>query len=271
MQYRCAMRIHLVLPAVLALSAGACASGRGNMGVTAMQPPSAGDEATGWGHYRAGKRLVERGKTEEAAVEFRRAEEAFGDKFIVERSMAIYARGRALDLAGRCNEAQDVYHEYADFVRGREPASAHAALALAASCKQVPPDDAALTEAGVALRDGDYARALALTERIEPSSRLSDAWRAYDRGEALAGLHRTDEAIDSFETADQRFADAGDGDHGRPLVLWSKGRALVAAGRCAEARRAFDGYARLVQDRDPAGAEMAVGMARRCTDIESSQ
>ncbi|HEX8792048.1 MAG TPA: hypothetical protein VF765_13930 [Polyangiaceae bacterium] len=264
------MRLYLILPAILAFSGIACASGRGNMGVTAMQA-SAGDQGTGWRYYRAGERLVESGDTNDAAVEFRRAEEAFGDKYLVERSMAIYARARALDLAGRCTEAQDVYHQYADFVAGREPASAQAALTVAATCRQVPADDAALTAVGVALRDGDYTRALSLSERIVPSSRLGDAWRAYDRGQALAGLHRTDEALASLETAEQRFADAGEGERGRPLVAWSKGRALVAAGRCAEARRAFDGYARLVQERDPEGAAMAVDAARNCTEIQSSQ
>lgn len=267
------MRLHLFLPAMLALSGIGCASGasgRGGMGVTAMQAPSAGDATTGWRYYRDGERLVEGGNTQDAAIEFRKAEEAFGDKYLVERSMAMYGRARALDLAGRCNEAQDAYHAYADFVGAREPASAQAALQVAATCRQVPPDDAALTAVAVALRDGDYPRALSLTERIVPSSRLSDAWRAYDRGEALVGLHRIDEALDSFEVAEQRFADAGEGERGRPLVAWSKGRALVDAGRCAEGRRALDGYARLVQDRYPESAAMAADIARNCTERESS-
>ncbi len=264
------MRLYLVMTAILALSGSACASERGSLGAASMQS-TAGDEVSGWRYYRAGERLVESGKTQDAAVEFRKAEEAFGDKYLVERSMAIYGRARALDLAGRCNEAQDTYHAYADFVGAREPASAKAALAVAATCRQVPADDAALTTVAVALRDGDYARALSLVERIEPSSRLGDAWRAYDRGEALAGLHRIDEALGSFETAEQRFADAGEGERGRPLVAWSKGRALVAAGRCDEAQRAFDGYARLVRERDPQGAAMAMDVARSCTERKSSQ
>jgi len=45
--------------------------------------------------------------------------------------MAIYARARALDLAGRCTEASEVYHEYADFVRAREAQSAKAAIEVA--------------------------------------------------------------------------------------------------------------------------------------------
>jgi tetratricopeptide (TPR) repeat protein len=264
------MRLNLVLAAVLALAGNACASERGGRGVTSMQPPSAGDSVSGWRYYRAGERLVESGKTQDAAVEFRKAEEAFGDKYLVERSMAIYARARALDLAGRCTEAQDIYHQYADFVADREPSSAKAALRVAATCREVPADDAALTTVALSLRDGDYSGALSLVERIQPSSRLGDAWRAYDRAQALVGLHRTDEALASFETAEQRFSEAGEGDRGRPLVEWAKGRALADAGRCAESKRAYDGYARLVRERDPQGAALATDYAKNCTEVESS-
>lgn len=273
------MRLYYVLPAILALATAACASTAGSKrpGVTEMQAASsgtgasAGDEASGWRHIHAGERLADDGRTQAAALEFRRAEEAFGDKYLVERGMAIYARARALDLAGRCTEAYDIYHQYADFVGKRDPVSARAALAVAATCRQVPGDDAALNAVVLALREGEYGRALTLSERIEPGSRLGDAWRAYDRGEALVGLHRTDEAISSFETADQRFADAGEGFYGRPLVAWSKGRALVDAGRCAEARRALHDFARLVQDRDPESAGMAMDLARSCTEQLSSR
>jgi tetratricopeptide (TPR) repeat protein len=236
-----------------------------------MQAQIAGDEVVGWRHYREGERLIESGRTREAADEYRRAEEAFGDKYLAERSMAIYARARSLDLAGRCTEAFDVYHEYADFVRGRDAESAKAALAVAQNCRQVPGDDSALTSVAIALRTRDHTRALALVERIEPSSRLSDAWRHYDRGEALTGLHRTDEAVAAFEMAEQRFAEAGEGARGRPLAEWSKGRALSEAGRCDEAVRTFDRYARLVRDSDPQGAAMALDVARSCSAVHSSR
>jgi len=264
------MRLLVFLTATLALAGSACASERGSRGVASLQAPSAGDAESGWRYYRAGERLVESGKTQDAAVEFRKAEEAFGDKYVVERSMSIYARAHALDLAGRCTEAQDIYHQYADFVADREPASAKAALRLAATCRQVPADDAALTTVALALRDGDYQGALSLVERIEPSSRLGDAWRNYDRAEALVGLHRTEEALGSLETAAVRFAEAGEGDRGRPLVAWAKARALLAAGRCVEAQRAFDGYARLVRERDPQSAAMGMDLAKSCTAVESS-
>ena len=235
-----------------------------------MQAETAGDEGGGWRHYREGERLIDSGRTGVAAAEYRRAEEAFGDRYLVERSMAIYARARALDLAGRCTEASDVYHEYADFVGAREAESAKAALAVAETCRQVPGDDSALTSVALALRIHDYARALSLVERIEPTSRLSDAWRHYNRGEALAGLHRTDEALAAFEVAEQRFAESGEGGRGRSLAEWSKGHALSAAGRCGEARQAFARYARLVRDSDPQSAAMALDVAKDCIGIHAS-
>ncbi len=236
-----------------------------------MQGKTSGDEADGWRHYREGQRLVDDGRTREAAMEYRRAEDAFGDKYLVERSMAIYARARALDLAGRCTEAYDAYSDYADFVQVSDPASARAAMAVAATCQQVPADDTALTGVAVALRSSEYARALALVERIQPSSRLSDAWSQYDRGVALAGLHRTDEALGAFETAEQRFVEAGEAARGRPLVEWSVARALSEAGRCDDARRTFAAFARLVRESDPKSADMAVEAAGDCTLIQSSR
>jgi tetratricopeptide (TPR) repeat protein len=268
------MRHHLSLricfTASFALSAG-CSSVRPVEGVTEMQGKTAGDETDGWHHYDEGNRLVDGGHAGEAASEYRRAEDAFGDKYLVERSMAIYARARALDLAGRCTEAYDAYREYADFVQVSDPRSAYAAISVAETCRQIPTDDTALTGVVVALRSREYARALALVERIQPSSRLSDAWCNYDRGAALAGLHRTDEAIGAFETAEQRFAEAGEGVRGRPLVEWSKARVLSEAGRCDDARRTYGAFARMIRDSDPKSADMAVGAARNCTVLESSR
>lgn len=244
------------LAAVFALSGAACAAARPAAGVAEMQgTTTAGDELAGWRHYDAGRRLVERGRTGEAVLEYGRAEDAFGDRYLVERSMAIYGRARALNLAGRCAEAYDAYHKYADFVRDHNPQSAKAALSVAESCQQVPADDAALTGVAVALRENDYERALALVERIQPTSRLSDAWRNYDLGAALVGLHRVDEALAAFETAEQRFDEAGEGARGAPLVEWSKARAFTDAGRCDDARRAYGAYARLVRQSNPTSVD----------------
>ena len=232
---------------------------------------TAGDELAGWRHYNEGKRLVDSGRTGEAVIEYGRAEDAFGDKYLVERSMAIYGRARALDLAGRCAEAYDAYHKYADFVSVSDPQSAKAAVSVAETCQQVPADDAALTGVTVALRENDYERALALVERIQPTSRLSDAWRSYDLGVALTGLRRTSEALAAFETAEQRFDQAGESARGAPLVQWSKARAFSEAGRCDDARRSYSAFARLVRPSDPKSADMAVDAAKDCTEIRSSR
>jgi hypothetical protein len=260
-----------LLAALFALSAAACGAARPSPGVAEMQGTTAGDELAGWRHYDAAQRLSDRGRTAEAVVEYGRAETAFGDRYLVERSMAMYGGGRALDLAGRCAEAYGAYHRYADFVSITDPRSAKAALAVAGNCQQVPADDAALTGVTVALRESDYERALSLAERIEPTSRLADAWRNYDRGEALLGLLRTDEALVAFETAGQRFDEAGESARGLPLVQWSEARAFSEAGRCDEARRAYAAFARLVRASDPKSADLAIDAAKNCTAIRSSR
>jgi hypothetical protein len=71
--------------------------------------------------------------------------------------------------------------------------------------------------------------------------------------------------------AEQRFEEAGEGARGRPLAEWSKGRALSEAGRCDEALRTFDRYARLIRDHDPQSAAMALDVAKSCTEIQSSR
>jgi hypothetical protein len=84
-------------------------------------------------------------------------------------------------------------------------------------------------------------------------------------------LRRTDEALAAFELAEQRFEEAGEGARGRPLAEWGKGRALSEAGRCDEALRTFDRYARLVRDRDPQSAALALEVAQGCTEVQSSR
>ncbi len=156
------------IAAAFALSATACGAARPSPGVAEMQGTTAGDERAGWRHNDAGQRLADRGRTAEAVDEYGRAENAFGDRYLVERSMAMYGGARALDLAGRCAEAYDAYHRYADFVGASDPRSAKAALAVAGNCQQVPADDAALTGVTVALRENDYERALSWSNASRP-------------------------------------------------------------------------------------------------------
>jgi tetratricopeptide (TPR) repeat protein len=249
----------IAMAAGLALACGACAAHQ-VPGVAEMQALSSG---AGWNEYRTADALVEEGRTDEAVGEYRRAQALFDDRNEAGRAMAVYARARAFDLAGRCGEAVATYHEYADMVRRGEPASADAALSVASDCRQWPSGEPGLTRAVRALGVGDYASALAILERVEPATPLASGWREYDRGEALTALRRTTEALLAFDRAEAHFAEAGD-ERGRADAVWGKARALEQAGRCPEAGRAYASYERLVRTTDPRAAQLAESNARAC-------
>jgi hypothetical protein len=143
---------------------------------------------------------------------------------------------------------------------------------------------ARMTASAEALDARDYVRVLALTE--SPSSAPTGAWLDYDRAAALTGLGRTDEAAEVFKKAELRFAEAGDearrspaigarardlyvaGDQmGRSVAIWGRARALSEAGRCAEARSAYQEYEAFVRQGDPRAAEMAVACSRACRPV----
>lgn len=253
------MRKLLIIAAGLAGSFVACASHHAT-GVAEMQGPS---RSTAWDQYEVAESLVQLGRTDDAVAEYRRAQQSFGDRNPVGQSMAIYGRARALDLAGRCRDAVPLYVEYATFVRRREPASAQAALSVARQCREVPPGDPALTQTADALAASDYPQALALAERVNPSTTTAQAWLDYDRGEALIGLRRTDEAVAALERAQESFDETGDV-RGRAAAAWGKARALEQAGRCPDAARAYVSYERLVRSTDPRAAELAESHAQSC-------
>ena len=81
-------------------------------------------------------------------------------------------------------------------------------------------------------------------------------WLEYNRGVALAELGRTDEAIAAFAAAERSFGTDDMSRHGRAVAIYGRARALKKAGRCPEARRACDEYARFTGS-DP-------GPCRRC-------
>lgn len=124
-----------------------------------------------------------------------------------------------------------------------------------------PTVDPRSTLAANALAAQDYAVVLALTEDTRDSD--VGAWLDYDRAAALTGLRRTDEAVEVFERAEERFR-AGNDEDGRTKAVWGRARALAEAGRCAEARLAFDDYRQLVRLEDPRGAEMAAAESAAC-------
>jgi tetratricopeptide (TPR) repeat protein len=117
-----------------------------------------------------------------------------------------------------------------------------------------------------ALAAHDYARALAVADRALGSPSASP-WLDYDRAEALAGLGRTDEAIDAFRKAEQRFRAAGGDRAGVSTAKWGRARALAEAGRCSQARGAYDEYAAFVGEFDPPAANLAGARARQCRSV----
>jgi tetratricopeptide (TPR) repeat protein len=99
-----------------------------------------------WGHYDRGMALARLGQTDQALKAFADAEQHFGSGDVWGRSVAIYGRAHALDLARRCDEARQEYLRYAAFVRERDPSSADLATRYAADCKA--PSEPARTSGG---------------------------------------------------------------------------------------------------------------------------
>lgn len=180
------------------------------------------------------------------------------------KARALYGRARTLEMAGRCPEARRAYWEYAALVRTSDPAGAEMALRYAGLCRAHAQVDPRNTAAVDALFAHDYAKVLALTER--PAEPQTAAWLDLDRASAFVALQRTDEAVFTYRRAAQRFAEVGDA-AGRDQALWGAAHALDVAGRCSEAKRAYDEYARFVRPIDPFAAQMAATYAGRCRPV----
>ena len=128
-----------------------------------------------------------------------------------------------------------------------------------------PVIDTRATAAVEALVGRDYAKVLALTE--SPSNAPAGAWLDYYCAAALAGVGRTDQAVEVFKRAGLRFTQAGDEAGGRLAALWGRAHALDQAGRCTDAQRAyreFEAFARLT---DPRAAEMAAAYSGTCRPL----
>jgi Flp pilus assembly protein TadD len=117
-----------------------------------------------------------------------------------------------------------------------------------------------------ALAAHDYGHALELADQALTSATASP-WLQYDRAEALAGLGRTDAAVEAFYEAEQRFRVETADRAGESAAMWGRARALAEAGRCPQARAAFDEYAALVRESDRPAADMAVARAVECRSV----
>lgn len=127
-----------------------------------------------------------------------------------------------------------------------------------------PALDPRTTQAVEALVRRDYARVLALSE--SPSDAPTGAWLDYDRGAALTGAGRTDDAVEVFKRAASRFESAGD-ELGQSVAIWGGARALDEAGRCPEARKAYREFETFARQRDGHAADMAAAYAETCRPL----
>lgn len=117
------------------------------------------------------------------------------------------------------------------------------------------------TRAAVADMNGNPEAALNLANQgIVADPR--DPWPYYNKGMALAELRETDAAIAALFAAENHFAQKDK--WGRSIAKYGRAHAFVLAGRCVEAKRAFEEYAAFVDKDDPLAAKMARRYAADC-------
>jgi tetratricopeptide (TPR) repeat protein len=234
-----------------------------------------------WLLYDKGAALAGLNRVDEALDTLRRAEARFSYYDVRGRSIAVYRRGLVLEFAGRCGESAREFSHYAAMVRHSAPQLADAALAHPRYC--VPPAtpeelarratplafpdqrsrlvEQASTQAAYALERMDYRAALSEAEKglaLAPHN----PWLLYNRGAALSGLQRIDEAVDALRLAEQAFS--ADNIHGRSVAIYRRALALEGAGRCDEASREFQAYASLVKPEQPELADRALQHSKFC-------
>jgi tetratricopeptide (TPR) repeat protein len=124
------------------------------------------------------------------------------------------------------------------------------------------------TEAANALARADYPLALSITEqglKVDPN----DPWLHYNKGVALFGMQRLDEAVAELDLAEQKFTP--DDVWGRSVAIYQRAIKLQQAGRCREASANFQQYARLVRPYDGAAAALAMRYdATGCPTVKPS-
>jgi hypothetical protein len=128
---------------------------------------------------------------------------------------------------------------------------------------QSPPRSSKLTTASVEAADaGDFTKALSLADEAI-SSNAKDPWGYFNRGGALRGLHRTDEAVSAFHEAEARMP--ADDLWGRSVAIWGQADALSRDGRCSDAAAVYERYAVTVEKVDAGAAALARQYAQHCT------
>jgi tetratricopeptide (TPR) repeat protein len=150
-------------------------------------------------------------------------------------------------------------------------------IALVACCACAapePPPPVSVTSAVVFEKYREVDAAESALHRGRPAEALPDAdhaldlvpddpWSLYERGVALTALGRTDEAVTAFLRAERGFATQP---HRKGLATYGRARALDLAGRCTEARAAYEAYAALMRPYEPLSATMAIEYGRDCRE-----
>jgi Flp pilus assembly protein TadD len=193
-----------------------------------------------WAMYDRAVALHHLGETDASVEAFRAAEVAFRER--ANKGLAIYGRARVFADAGRYSEAHGAYDDFARMVRSFDPQGADLAIAYGKDCRshEAAPADPVVAEATSALMRGDYTHVISAAETVRGEAR--SPWLDYDEGRALAALGRTDEAVRMLRRAELGFV----GDRwAESVAIWGRALALDEAGRCDDARRAYDEYAKL--------------------------
>jgi tetratricopeptide (TPR) repeat protein len=117
------------------------------------------------------------------------------------------------------------------------------------------------SQAALAEISGNYQAAVALADQAIAAD-PRNPWAHYDRASALSLLGQTDQAVEAFRTAEQRFSPSDR--WARSIAIYGRAHTLSEARRCVEARTAFEEYALYVARDDAASAAMARGYAQAC-------
>jgi hypothetical protein len=116
------------------------------------------------------------------------------------------------------------------------------------------------SRAATAEMKGDPQDSLKLADQaIRVNAR--DPWPYYDKGMALARVGETNGALAALLAAEQHFA-PGD-QWGRSVAVFGRAHTLAEAGRCDEARAAFQEYMSIARG-DPDAVALASRYSRDC-------
>jgi tetratricopeptide (TPR) repeat protein len=235
-----------------------------------------------WLLYDKGAAQAGLGHLDQALETLREAEKRFTDPH--DRSLAAYRRALALEFAGRCAESSTEFSRYAALVHNENPALADDALAhlkfcvpptpqqvaerqeaealkLAASNERVRHAEALSTESVQALVSGDYGTAL--TKAAAGLEVLADdPWLLYNKGTALAGLDRTEEALTTLRQAERLFSETNV--HGRSVAIYRRAMALEVAGRCDEESAELQRYAEIAKPNEADFVPHALAHVKFC-------